>query len=94
MNLYPTFSFETFSWAEAFTVFIFMLVTDVIWVFYIRRTAQGKSFQAASMSALMSLTSALVVVSYIENSIYLIPTAIGAFVGTILSIRFDKPRGL
>lgn len=73
-------------------VFVAMAVTDLIWVFYIRRVNQGKAFQAALTSPLLLLLGAFIVINYMENKWYLLPTLLGAFVGTFLATKFDSEK--
>jgi len=77
------------NWLEVILIFLATAVSDVLWVFYIRRTSKGKAISAASFSAMIVLLGGLVVLAYVDNMWYLIPAAIGAFVGTIITIKFD-----
>jgi branched-subunit amino acid ABC-type transport system permease component len=78
-----------FNFIEAILIFLATAVSDILWVFYIRRTSEGKAVSAASFSASIVLLGGLVVLAYVGNMWYLIPAALGAFVGTIITIKFD-----
>ena len=69
-----------------------MVSSDIIWVFYIRRVSQGKALQGAASSAFIVLLGAFVVVSYVKNWLYIIPTLLGAFVGTFIAIKIDTSK--
>lgn len=88
------FNFDTASlgWAETLIVFFSTLVADLLWAVYIRRVSEGKSLQAATYSAFIVLLGAIAVASYVENSWYLFPAIVGAFVGTLITIEFDKRK--
>ncbi len=78
-----------FDWFRAFLIFLATSLSDILWVFYIRRTSEGKAFSAGLFSALIVVIGAFVIVSYVDNKFYLIPAALGAFIGTIITIKFD-----
>jgi len=84
--------FYELEWAESLMVFGATVLSDMLWAFYIRRTNEGKVFWAALFSAIIILSGGLVVVAYVDNNWYLIPAAVGAFVGTVISIVVDKWR--
>lgn len=86
------FDVTTFTWAETLLVFFSTLAADLLWAFYIRRTTEGKALQAASYSAIIVLLGAIAVASYVENSWYLFPAIVGAFVGTLLTVGFDRKK--
>ena len=77
------------NWLEVILIFLATAVSDVLWVFYIRRTSKGKAISAAAFSSFIVLLGGLVVLAYVDNMWYLIPAALGAFAGTIISIKLD-----
>ncbi|MFA6365497.1 MAG: hypothetical protein WCW78_03810 [Candidatus Paceibacterota bacterium] len=68
------------------------VLSDMLWAFYIRRSNDGKALSAALFSSAIILSGGLVVVAYVENNWYLLPAALGAFIGTFISIQFDKRK--
>ncbi len=80
---------------ETLFVFAATAVGDFLWVLYIRRTNSGAALSAAAFSSFLILLGALVIVTYIQNSWYLLPTVAGGFVGTFATVKMDskkKPR--
>lgn len=73
-------------------VFLAMVVTDILNVYYVRRVAQGRALQASAVSFSITLVAALVTINYVENKIYVIPVALGALVGTFISIKIDTKK--
>ena len=67
-----------------------MVLVDIGYALYTRRTAQGKPLGASTASAVIMLGSGYVVTSYVGNPILLSAAVCGAFVGTWLTIKFDK----
>lgn len=88
----PQLDFHVFTFVNALLVFIATGVADLLWAMYIRRTSNGQAFQAGLFSALMVFLGAFVVTSYIENSLYLIPSVFGAFVGTYYTVKIDYEK--
>ena len=70
-------------------VFVAMAITDLIWALYIRRVGQGKAAQAGLAASLLLVVGAFVITSYVENHWYLLPAAIGSFLGTFAATKID-----
>ena len=73
----------------AVLVFVLTGVADFLWAIYIRRTNQGKAMASATTSALLWLLAAFVIVNYVENKWLILPGALGAFVGTYFTVKWD-----
>ncbi len=80
---------QYFDWWKAILIFLATGVSDILWVLYIRRTGEGKAISAALFSTSIVVLGAFVILTYIGNNLYLIPAAIGAFLGTVVTIKFD-----
>jgi len=78
-----------FDWFRAVLIFLATAFSDILWVLYIRRTSEGKAIAAAIFSSLIVLLGGFVILTYIGNKWYLVPAALGAFVGTVITIKFD-----
>jgi|GEM_PF-1014745 len=81
--------FEVSLW-KSVLVFLATVLSDTLWAMYIRRTNLGKALSASSLSAVIVLTAGVVAIEYVNNNWYLIPAALGAFVGTYITIKFDN----
>jgi hypothetical protein len=69
-------------------IFIALLITDVIWAFYIRWSASGKAFRAAVMSILIYVIGAFTFAEFIKDQWVLIPAGLGCFIGTYVTIKY------
>jgi len=78
--------------AKALVVFLVTAFSDTLWAIYIRRVTHGKTLSASTLSAIIIIAGGLVAIEYIGNNWYLLPAAIGAFVGTFLTIKFDNRK--
>ena len=77
---------------RALLIFLATAVSDILWVFYIRRTGEGKAIPAAIFSSFIVLLGGFVILNYVANGWYLFPAALGAFIGTIITIKFDLSK--
>lgn len=86
------FLMKEFELIKAVLIFLAVIVSDTVWIFYIRRAAEGKAVQAAFFGAMIWIFGAFVVVGYVENQWYLIPAVLGALIGTYAAVKFDKKK--
>jgi len=76
----------------ALAVFAATAAGDVLWALYIRRIDQGRALSAGFFSALIVLFGGIVIAQYVENKWYMAPAAVGAFVGTLITVRRDAVK--
>ncbi len=79
-----------FNWLVALGLFVAATAVDAIFALYTVAVIKTQPFKAASMSFLTYTLEAIGVVSYVENKLYLIPLAFGAFVGSYLIIKRES----
>lgn len=70
-------------------VFLAMFIMDMVWTLYIRALAQNKTILASTLSALVYSISALSFVEIVKDTYLLIPAALGAFLGTYSTMKWD-----
>lgn len=73
-------------------VFAAMSVTDYIWSEWMKAVSENKAIKAGLFSIGTVLAGSFVIISYIENSKYLIPACLGAFVGTYISVKYNGKK--
>ena len=73
----------------ALTIFLAAGLTDIIWVYYIRRVSQGRALSGAIFATVTWLLGAYVVIEYVKDPVQLIPAAVGGLIGTYVAIRYD-----
>lgn len=73
-------------------VFAGAVATDALSALYIRRSGEGKSAQAAVISAAMLLISYVLLYTAISNPAYALFECSGAAVGTYACIEIDKRK--
>lgn len=73
----------------ALAVFAAYFVIDVIYVQFVRSVAQGSAWRASACSVGIYLFMAFGVVQYVENRWYLIPLALGAWLGTFMAVKLN-----
>lgn len=75
-------------WWRAVTVFLALAVADATWVFYIRAIANEQHWYAAGIAVVLLVVGAYATVSYVEDKRMIVPAAVGAFVGTLLTSMY------
>lgn len=70
-------------------VFFGSLLLDILWVFSVRRTTQGKYFESAIFSSLVTLMAGLIVIEYVDQKWLLIAATLGAFCGNYVTVKWD-----
>lgn len=79
-----------FHWGVALVVFLTYVLIDILYAFYVIYVGKRDALKAAlSSSALYSL-AAYGVITYSRNIVYVIPLALGAFLGTYLVVKYMK----
>lgn len=73
--------------ALAVIVFLATFFTDIVWVKMVQATTEKQAFAAACYSVLLIGLSGLIFFVFISDPIYLIPEAIGAFLGTYITVK-------
>lgn len=74
----------------AVLVFLCTTTSDFIWAKYIKAVNDKKALVAAGWSASIILIGGITIVSYVEVHWLVVPAALGAFLGTFLSVRKSK----
>jgi hypothetical protein len=78
---------KEFSLVTATIVFIAYIAVDGMYAYYTLAIAEKRPLQAATIGSLMHFLIALGVLSYVQNYLYVIPLAIGSWIGTYVVVR-------
>jgi hypothetical protein len=81
-----------FNWLVALCLFIAATFLDAIFALYTVAVIQTQPLKAASLSFLTYTLEAVGVVNYVNNKWYLIPLAIGAFVGSYAVVKWEAVK--
>lgn len=73
-------------------VFIGVFFTDVCWTFYLLKVEERKSFQASTWAMLVYLMGAIIVTTYVENRLLIIPAVFGSFFGTYVVMEYNRKK--
>lgn len=74
----------------AVALFFGYLVVDGMYAYYTLAVVKRRALVAASTSFVMHFILAAGVLSYTKNFLYVVPLALGSFVGTYLVTRFSQ----
>jgi hypothetical protein len=79
-----------FQWATAWLVFATYFLIDVLYARFYIEVSKKRAFRAAMLSCILYALLAYGVISYSRNTLYLVPLVSGAFLGTYVTVRFQR----
>ena len=85
---------QSFNVGIAAVVLVAYLLVDAMYAYYTIVVTKKRPFAAASVGALMHFLIAFGVLNYVQNYLYIVPLAIGSFIGTYLVVRYDLKSGI
>jgi len=74
----------------AVILFVFYLVFDVLYAHYILAMGESKAFKSANISAILIVMSLYGTIEVVKNYWFIIPIALGSWLGTYITIKFQK----
>jgi uncharacterized membrane protein len=80
---------QTFDFTIAVVVFVAYILIDGMYALYTQSIAKKKPVTAASVGAIMHFFIAFGVLNYVQNFLYIIPLAIGSWIGTYYVVKRD-----
>jgi hypothetical protein len=81
-----------FSYGTAALVFFTYIWVDILYAYYIICVERRQPYRAATVSSFLYSLLAFGVVSYSQCIWYLIPLAAGAWIGTFLTVTYQRDR--
>jgi uncharacterized protein YebE (UPF0316 family) len=79
---------QDFNWWTALTVFVVYVFFDILYALYVICVSRRQALAASAISAVLYSLGAYGVMNYLHNPLYLIPLAIGAFIGTYVAVKY------
>jgi hypothetical protein len=79
-----------FSATTAAIIFATYVAVDVLYAAYIICVERRRALAAAAISSVLYSLLAFGVITYSKNPLYLIPLAAGAFVGTFVTVLYNR----
>lgn len=83
---------EEFLITTALIIFFAEFLYWFLTVFLINKVADSETIKAAIFAAALTFSDYLAVFFYVKNIHYLSPACLGAFVGALLAVEYDKRR--
>ena len=80
---------QNFDFMIALIVFTAYLLVDAMYAYYTLSVTKKKPFISASIAALMHFLIAFGVLNYVQNYLYVIPIALGSWIGTYLVVKYE-----
>lgn len=87
-----SFSWQTLNPWLALLVFAAYVLIDGMYAYYTIAVTKRRPVASATVGSLMHFLIAFGVLNYVQNYLYLIPLALGSWVGTYVIVSLDKKR--
>ncbi|MDB5225539.1 MAG: hypothetical protein JWL87_491 [Candidatus Adlerbacteria bacterium] len=81
---------QTFNPLSALVVFFAYILVDGMYAYYTLAIAEKQPFKSATVGALMHFLIAVGVLSYVQNYLYILPLALGSWIGTYIVVLKSK----
>lgn len=81
---------NAFNPLTAFLIFIAYIAVDGMYAYYTLAVAEKQPIKAATVGALMHFLIAVGVLSYVQNYLYIVPLALGSWIGTYFVVKYSK----
>ncbi len=85
---------RNFDFGIATLVFAAYLVIDALYAQYTYAVVKKKPMQAANVGFIMHFLLAFGVINYVGNFLYVVPLALGSWLGTYLVVRNEKGKDI
>jgi hypothetical protein len=83
------FNWQGINFGVATIIFLAYILTDSIYALYTMSVNRQRPWVAANASALIHILLAFGVLSYVQNFLYVIPIALGSWIGTFIVVYRD-----
>lgn len=77
-------------WLSFLIVFLAAFVTDICWAFYVNKVKNGRALPSGVWAVFLFLTGSIATTAYVKDPLYLLPAAIGAFLGTVITVWYNS----
>lgn len=83
---------ETFNWWVALSIMVSYILIDGLYVRYTLEVVELNPIRAANIGTIMHFLLAFGVISYTQNWLYVLPLALGSWIGTYLVVKHAKRK--
>lgn len=81
---------QEFNFFTALLVFVVYIILDGAYVYYTIAVTEKNPLKAATTGSVMHFLLAVGVLSYVENYLYVIPLALGSWIGTYFVVKQSR----
>lgn len=79
---------QNFNWMTAGLVFVIYVVLNILYALYVICVSKKQALAASFISSALSSLGAYGIISYLHNPLYILPLAIGAFIGAYIAVKY------
>ena len=81
---------QEFDFFTGLLVFVVYIVFDGMYAYYTIAVTEKNPFKAATTGSVMHFLLAVGVLSYVQNYLYIVPLALGSWIGTYFVVKRSK----
>lgn len=85
---------QSFNFITATIVLIAYLIIDAMFAYYTVAVTKRMPVMSASIGSLMHFLMAFGVLNYVQNYLYIVPVAVGSWLGTYLVVKYHLDSGI
>ena len=83
-------AWASFDWRIGVLIFFVYIVIDALYAYYTLEVTKRNPYAAATAGAFMYFLLAIGVLNYVHNFLYLVPLALGSWVGTFGMVQRER----
>ena len=81
---------QQLNWLLVMAIFIAYAVVDSLYAYYTIQVVKLNPWKAATSGFIIHFILAFGIINYVNNVLYIIPIALGSWVGTFLMVRRER----
>lgn len=81
---------ETFNITTSIIIFIAYGIIDAMYIYYTYSVVHKQPLASATSGLIIHILLAIGIINYIENTLYIIPLALGSWCGTYIMVAREK----
>lgn len=83
---------QGFNFLLAALIFAAYIVIDALYAYYTLAVTKRNAFSSANSGLILHFLLAFGVINYVQNFLYIIPLALGSWVGTYFMVKYEYKK--
>lgn len=83
---------QNFDFVLAAVIFVAYIAIDALYAYYTLAVTGRHAFSSATSGLVIHFLLAFGVINYVQNYLYIIPLALGSWVGTYVMVKYEHDK--